>query len=378
MRDLDVLLVGPYPPPFGGISSHVARVADAIQRHGMTVRVLNHFCTRTDDSLIVGDLRRNPLRYWRALRGAEARVVHYHHARWSTLVATALALRGSSCSTVATVHGRELEPCLRSRIPGVARSTRQALQAFDVLIAVSVEVEQALQTIVEEPISVIPAYIPVDDDQAALSARTEAFLRDGVNLVVAPYRLNVDGSGRTIYGLEIAIQSFESVALSRPELRLAIFLAQAPTSRRESDRLRSLIEHVDDERIRSRIGVFYGEALIPALHMCALYLRPTLTDGDAVSIREAIAAGVPVLASDVVVRPRGVRTLPLEVSRWTTAIEETLVRWERIPSPSAAGDPLAELMGIYDRLRSAEAANRGANRMRLASGGKTHRTSGPQ
>ena len=351
MPDLDVLLVGPYPPPFGGISSHVARVADAIQRHGMTVRVLNHFCTRTDDSLIVGDLRRNPLRYWRALRGAEARVVHYHHARWSTLVATALALRGSSCSTVATVHGRELEPCLRSRIPGVARSTRQALQAFDVLIAVSVEVEQALQTIVEEPISVIPAYIPLDDDQVALSPRTEAFLRDGVNLVVAAYRLNVDGSGRTIYGLETAIQSFESVARSRPELRLAIFLAQAPTSRRESDRLRALIEHVHDESIRSRIGVFCGEPLDPALRMSALYLRPTLTDGDAVSIREAIAAGVPVLASDVVVRPPGVMTLPLERSVWTTAIEDALAHSERAPFTSTAADPLTELMGIYDRLR---------------------------
>lgn len=350
MKDLDVVLVGPYPPPFGGISAHIARLAEAIQAEGMTVGVLNHFRSRDDNALIVGDLRRNPLRYWRALRGADARIVHYHHARWSTLAATALALRRSSSSTIATIHGRELEPYLRSRIPGVRRLTRRALRTFDVLIAVSVEVERALQATVEHPISMIPAYIPASDDHLTLSAEAEAFLRRGVNLLVAAYRLTVDRSGRTIYGLETAIDTFGAIAAVRPDAQLAIFLAEAPRSRRESDRLRSLIERVDDPEVRDRIGVFSGEPLTPALRLAAIYLRPTLTDGDAVSIREAIAVGVPVLASDVVVRPPGVMPLPLELSCWTTAIEEALAR-RRGQSAPAVADSLAELIGIYDRLR---------------------------
>ena len=59
------------------------------------------------------------MRYWRALRGADAWIVHYHHARWSTLLATSLALRRSSSSTVATFHGQGLVPYLRSRVPGL-------------------------------------------------------------------------------------------------------------------------------------------------------------------------------------------------------------------------------------------------------------------
>jgi glycosyltransferase involved in cell wall biosynthesis len=350
VTDLDVILVGPYPPPFGGISAHIARVAEAIQADGMTVGVLNHFRRGEDHPLILGDLRRNPLRYWHALRQVEARVVHYHHARWSTLMATALALRVSSAAKIATVHGHELEPFLDSRIPGIARMTRWALGTFDLLIGVSVEVAQVLQTVVDRPLTVIPAYIPALDDQATLSPRAESFMRDGVCLLAASYRLTVDRRGRTTYGLETAIESFEAVACARPELRLAIFLAQPPRSRREADRLRGLVERVRDERIRSRIAVFYDEPLTPALRLAALYLRPTLTDGDAVSIREAIAAGVHVLASDVVGRPDGVTSLPLDSSRWAAAIDCALQAHRPAPAGRDGGDPRPQMIAIYDRL----------------------------
>lgn len=356
--ELDVLLVGPYPPPYGGVSAHVERLAHALQARGASVKVINHFRAEGGDPLLAGDLRRNPWRYWRALRVVNARVVHYHHSRWSTLVATAFALRHRTASTVATVHGRSIERYLRSPIPGVAQMTRRALRAFDVLIAVSVEIERSLGT-VGPPIEVIPAYIPVEDP-SELSRETESFLRGGTNLVVAAYRLTVDGTGRTLYGLETAIESFARVAADRPDVRLAIFLASPPRSRRETDRLHSLLENVHDEDVRRRIRVVLSEPLVPAFAFAAVYLRPTLTDGDAISVREAIAAGVPVLASDVAVRPAGVRTLALEVSDWSEAISQSLTRRDRLSTRVVTDDPVAELMNIYDRLRpsAAEAIER--------------------
>jgi glycosyltransferase involved in cell wall biosynthesis len=349
VTELDVLLVGPYPPPYGGVSAHVERLAQALWARGVNVRVMNHFGGQRRDPLLAGDLRRNPLRYWRALRTVDARVVHYHHSRWSTLIATAFALRHCPGSTVATVHGRSLEPYLRSRVPGIAQLTRLALRGFDGLIAVSVEIERSLRD-VGPPVDVIAAYIPADDHQAALSPETEAFLRGGTNLVVSAYRLTLDDHGQTIYGLETAIESFAEIAVDRPELRLCIFLASPPRSRRESDRLGSLLETVDDGDVRSRIRVVSGEPLTPALAFAAVYLRPTLTDGDAVSVREAIAAQAPVLASDVAVRPAGVRTLGPEVSEWSEAILDTLAQGQPVSGLVAAGDPVDELMSIYGRL----------------------------
>jgi glycosyltransferase involved in cell wall biosynthesis len=350
--ELDLILVGPYPPPFGGISVHIARLARGARTDGFTVGVVDHFGRGAEEPLIIAELRRNPWRYWRVLRTVRARVVHYHHARWSTLMASAWALRGSPAATVATVHGRELEPFLESRVPGVGALTRWALRSFDVLVAVSAEVERSLQAAVGHPVAMIPAYLPDEDDPGELSAEADAFLRQGRSLVMAAYRLSVDGRGRTLYGLETAIESFASVGRDHRDLRLAIFLASPPRSRREAQLLKGLVASAGDPDLRGRIRVFHGEPLAPALGLATLFLRPTVTDGDAVSIREAMTAGLPVLASDVVARPEGVTVLPLECSRWAGEIDRALrSNGAAVTASGSAADPLAQLLDIYDRLR---------------------------
>jgi glycosyltransferase involved in cell wall biosynthesis len=37
-----------------------------------------------------------------------------------------------------------------------------------------------------------------------------------------------------------------------------------------------------------------------------VFVRPTFTDGDSISVREALSLGIPVIASDCVERPDGV------------------------------------------------------------------------
>ena len=351
MAELDVLLVGPYPPPYGGISAHVERLARSIQAAGLRAGVLNHFEGSPEDPLVVGELARNPWRYWRTLRHARARVVHYHHSRFSTLLATALALRRGGAPAVATIHGRELDRFLHTRIPGVARVTRAALGRFAVLIAVSVEIECSLGA-VARPVKVIPAYLPAHDEQERLSPQADAFLHRGSNLVVSAYRLTTDQQGRSIYGLDTALAAFAALAPVRPELQLVVFVATPPASHRERKFLRSLIDAVPEERVRSRIGVFYGEPLTPAFANTAVYLRPTLTDGDAVSVREAIAAGVPVVASDVVRRPLGVVTVGPDVSAWRAAILDALEHAAAVRPAVPSADPASELLNLYAMLGS--------------------------
>jgi glycogen synthase len=353
VTERDVILVGPYPPPFGGISAHVVRLAGGARERGLSVGIVNHFRTRGSDPQILAELRRNPWRYWWVLRRMRAGVIHYHHARWSTLLATAWALRRSPASTVATIHGRELEPFLRSRIPGVAATTCWALRTFDVLIAVSAEIERSLTAAVGHPVAVLPAYLSEPDDGAMLSPDAEAFLRRGPSLVTAAYRLSIGRSGRTIYGIETALDSFSAIASRHPRVRLAIFVASPPRSRRQSALLQQLIAKTGDDKLRRRVGVFYGQPLVPALRLGAIFLRPTLTDGDAVSIREALAAGVPVLASDVVRRPAGVTVLPLDSRRWAEEIDRVLSHGDlRVRAqPVAQPDPLGQLMAIYERLQ---------------------------
>src|SRR5437763_5368020 len=124
-------MVGPYPPPAGGASSHVRRAVRLLQREGLRVRVLTHGTAR-NGSEVVGALRRNPVRYWLALRRNRSNIVHYHHSRIDTLLAVALAARRDRAGRyLLTVHGQVLDPWLEMRAPLVPRLTRWAIEQFD-------------------------------------------------------------------------------------------------------------------------------------------------------------------------------------------------------------------------------------------------------
>jgi glycosyltransferase involved in cell wall biosynthesis len=53
------------------------------------------------------------------------------------------------------------------------------------------------------------------------------------------------------------------------------------------------------------IGDVTHESCLAVIARSDIFVRPTFSDGDAISVREAIALGTPVVASDVVDRPAG-------------------------------------------------------------------------
>jgi glycosyltransferase involved in cell wall biosynthesis len=78
---------------------------------------------------------------------------------------------------------------------------------------------------------------------------------------------------------------------------------------------------------------------------CDVFVRPTLADGDAVSVREALWLERPVAASAVGYRPGGVALFPAgdpeEVAR---AVLEALARG---PSPAPMTDGVARVLELY-------------------------------
>jgi glycosyltransferase involved in cell wall biosynthesis len=53
------------------------------------------------------------------------------------------------------------------------------------------------------------------------------------------------------------------------------------------------------------LGDVNHDACLALISACDLFLRPTLEDGDSISVREALSLGVPVVASRVGTRPPG-------------------------------------------------------------------------
>lgn len=359
-RELDLLLVGPYPPPLGGVSSHVRLVAEATAAAGYRIGVLDHFGRGRTEPPVLAGLRRNPARYLLELRRRRADVVHIHYAgRTSILFAAALARRRwPGDRWLLTIHNHSLTPILRSRVQG--RLALSALRQFDEIIAVSGDVRAAIaRDVPEQRVVTVPAYVGVGAlEGQSLEPAMSAFLTGpGVTLVVAAYRVRTLSDGGDVYGLDVAARAFSELAAELPTLKLALFLAHPPRGWRAKRYLARIRARLDgDWPGRTRVAV--GQPLVPSLRRRTVFLRPTRTDGDAVSVREALARQVPVIASDVASRPRGVRLVSLdddqawvvEVRRAVTAIAFNDGLLGAAPAgPDGTDGSLPAMLALYRR-----------------------------
>jgi len=243
-------------------------------------------------------------------------------------VAVVLGQRRGQCYVV-TLHNPRIRRQLTSPLPLIGRLPRWALRRFDVIVAVNPDVGSIVrEQLGGAVIEIIPAFVePTDDAAKHYDAALEAFLQAGRTLVVAAYRIAFLRGDREVYGLDTAVAAFEALAAEDPALRLAIFIAKRPSGRKARQYVARLEAQLEEVGLRDRAVISFELPLLPAFRHDVLYLRPSRSDGDAVSIREALHAGVPVVASDVVERPAGVTLFPSEdVQQLRSAIQRLLYR----------------------------------------------------
>ena len=280
-RSLDVLVLGPVPPPLGGVAVHVSRLVPHLQKAGLKVGVLNHFGS-TDADFVLDALNRNPINYFRMPRRIRARLVHYHHSHWATLLAVALGRRRTGSRYVLTLHGNDAPRLLESRVPMLSRATCWALNRFDAIIVVNPDIRTAIQDHVDpDRIEVLPAFLEAPIEESRYDASVEDFLASGRTLLLSAFRVSFLPGGRDLYGLDLAVDAFTALATKWPDLRLALFIADRPSARKATRHLRALARRIEDAGLRDRALIVFGLPLTTAFRHDVILVRPTRTEGDA-------------------------------------------------------------------------------------------------
>ena len=101
------------------------------------------------------------------------------------------------------------------------------------------------------------------------------------------------------------------------------------------------------------LGDVNHDACLALMSVCDVFLRPTLEDGDSISVREALSLGVPVVASRVGTRPAGAILFhPGDVEEMLATVELALAV-KRGNQPPAAGC-MDRLMEIYRQVDGSE------------------------
>lgn len=141
-------------------------------------------------------------------------------------------------------------------------------------------------------------------------------------ILTSAFQPNLDAKGADIYTLGSLIDIFAKLAPKYKHDYFLIAIASYPETSFSQEiraKVRSLTGKYDN-----LIFLENDKKIWPLLQVTKLFIRATTTDGDSVSLREALYFGAPVLASDVVPRPDGVMLFNLEKDDLSQKVDEYL------------------------------------------------------
>lgn len=291
------VLIGPLPPPLGGISVYVARRSLQLREQGASVSHLDFTKLR-----------------WR--RFAELLRIVFHPPR------TTFELHAYDFSTMIALLARPFakkiiymdhNTLLYGEVPsGIRKSILRAFfAAADVEFVSTAGREFYRQAGFSfRSSSIRTAYLrpPAEDEEricASYDASTRAFLQASEPLIVANASQMVFVGSEDLYGLDLCVEMFIRIQEDFPR---AGFLFALADERPHRAYLSKMCEKLEAAGVLDRFHFLSGQReLWPVFKQADLMVRPTTGDGFAVSIAEALEFGCPVLASDVVARPEGVK-----------------------------------------------------------------------
>ncbi|HEY6099557.1 MAG TPA: glycosyltransferase family 4 protein [Anaeromyxobacter sp.] len=342
---MKIALVGNWPRPYGGVSVHVAALARALRARGLDVRVLDigeggHAC----DGVVPA---RGMLRYAAALAevAAEGRLVHLHTnganlKSWLAALAAGRARHPRAPRGVLTLHSGSAPAYLRARVER-RRLAAAACAGFGRVIAVNEEIAAELRNagVPGARVSVLAPFSPSALERKEPPRAFSAFrARHAPVLAAALLPL-------PIYGGDVLLEAFAALRRRLPRAGLALVGKGTDGAELRAPGVVGLGE----------IG--HGEAL-GVLAASDVFVRPTRVDGDSVSVREALALGCPVVASDVGHRPPGCLLFPAGDAAALEARLGEAISGAR-PGPRAPGeDPFDAIVAMYRALAERPEGNR--------------------
>ncbi len=296
-----VALIGVYPPPTGGISIHVKRLSDYLDDQGISYTLYdNTEGQKAKPVQYTGSIETWSMKYFFT---AKESIIHCHFLRWQVRFFLALLkLRGKRI--IFTFHSFRQEESvglLKKIMIGITG------RLGDVFICVTDHIARDLIAagVPSQKVTVIPGFIaPTEGNPPPLPTIVEQFIAGAGPLLVANGTIGVRYQEEDLYGVDLCLELVRRLAPEHPKLKLVfgITFTTEPNYRAELER--RVIEYGIGEHFLFVDGMeFY-----PLVQRADLMLRPTNTDGDAISIRESLYFGTPVLASDCTARPADVVT----------------------------------------------------------------------
>jgi glycogen(starch) synthase len=343
-----VLLLGPYPPPHGGVETNLVAIRRFLQKRGIACAVINVTRHRKQEADEVY-YPTNALELVGLLFRLRYDILHLHVGG---LLSRRVLRLGLVCNlvpgkkTVFTFHSGGYPSLSEAKALTPQSLAGLVLRRFDRVIGVNqqiVDFFRQLGVSHERTRLILPhAFLEDEDHTVDLPEPLSAFFQNHKPVLISAGQLEPE------YDLPLQIDVMGRVREKFPNAGL-ILLGHGTLE----GSLRRKIEEKPFARHILQCGDVAHAVTMKLIAQSDLMLRTTLYDGDAISVREALYLGTPVVATDNGMRPAGVQLIPVsDRDALFAAVERTLrsgtKSHEKMPLPDESN--LEAVLRVYEEL----------------------------
>ena len=292
-----ILLIGPLPPPFGGVSIHIKRLS-VILNNIFEVDFIDESSILKEEYFNIRSL--NIIKYFKKILRSNLLYVHsgkrflkYFHILVGIIFFKKIIL---------TIHSYRVPRRLILKF-----SDELFFRLANLIVVVNPDILKSLSLPVKRTTVIQPFIPPIMDDESPLPVDVanwilESRKNDRVIICANAWQLAIY-KDEDMYGLDLCIDAVNDLLQMNIPVSFIFIVSSLEKSSDMYLKYKALIEKL---KISDKFLLLNEKiSFVKLIESSDVVLRPTNTDGDALTIREAIFLGKPIIASDVSRRPEG-------------------------------------------------------------------------
>jgi len=345
-----IIQVGPYPPPYGGISVYIKRMKSCFDSKRIENQVWDTSgVEKTEKNVLKMRLRFAPFRY---LVRRDIDLIHYHipGIEAKNYIGFLNRLLFGNRKKILTIHGGG-----ESLFDTNDKSMTKSLNSFDAIICVKPKGrEYLLKQGIDSEIYEISAFIPPilsDEEIVEIPQRVWDFVRCHKPIISANASAIRFYRNQDLYGIDMCVDLCAKSKNAFPEIGFVFCLPDIGDYGYFQRMKQRIVEKgvEDNFLLQTEPCEFY-----PILMKSDLFVRPTNRDGYSVSLAEAIYFRVPAVASDVCTRSEGTILFKnRDTGDFASKVEGVLDNYESYKESLEAvdlEDNFEKIMEVYQKL----------------------------
>jgi hypothetical protein len=301
-KKLSINIIGKVPPPIGGVTIHTLRLYQWLKKEkdiNVKLTALNKH--NIDDENIKYSGNFIIWVFKKLLFGFKEDIVHYQGSNYTGLLLLSIIKKlHPNFNFVWSIHSEYLINKIKDKKLFVF-----SINQINNIIADNINIKNQLilEKYKSDNISIISPFLMPENYNKNTDNLLDIYKNNNKVILFNAYKLVFNDKKEDVYGLDTLLKAFQNINDKNNILILLI----PSINNEEKEYYNNLINNINLELQKNIILI--SDVKTDGwkyINSCDIFIRPTITDGDALSVKEALYMDKITIVSDCTTRPDGV------------------------------------------------------------------------